>query len=49
LETYQNPNDVHFNPAGYDFLGVQVAESIRTELKSAPAVPAAQKAPAGKN
>lgn len=35
LDVYQNPNDVHFNAAGYDFLGAQVAESIRAELKSA--------------
>jgi lysophospholipase L1-like esterase len=33
LGTYQNPNDVHFNGAGYDFLGEQVARVIERELK----------------
>jgi lysophospholipase L1-like esterase len=28
LATMQNPNDVHFNTAGYDFLGHEVAASI---------------------
>ena len=28
LDKMQNPNDVHFNAAGYDFLGQQVAEAI---------------------
>ncbi|HBN78826.1 MAG TPA: SGNH/GDSL hydrolase family protein [Planctomycetaceae bacterium] len=28
LEKMQNPNDVHFNSAGYEFLGQQVGESI---------------------
>ncbi|MCF7710944.1 MAG: SGNH/GDSL hydrolase family protein [Opitutales bacterium] len=32
LQELQNPNDVHFNAAGYDFLGAQVAASIRTAL-----------------
>lgn len=49
LETYQNPKDVHFNAAGYDFLGAQVAESIRAELKPASAAPAAQKSTPVKN
>lgn len=49
LEAYQNPNDVHFNAAGYDFLGARVAESIRTELKATPAAKAADRAPAGSN
>ncbi len=29
LARLQNPNDVHFNREGYEFLGSQVAESIR--------------------
>ena len=33
LESLQNPNDVHFNGAGYDFLGEQVAASIEAALK----------------
>lgn len=33
LDRLQNPNDVHFNSAGYDFLGKQVAESIEGTLK----------------
>lgn len=33
LAEYQNPNDVHFNGPGYDFLGRQVALSIETALK----------------
>jgi len=32
LAELQNPRDVHFKPAGYDFLGAQVAGSIRTAL-----------------
>ncbi|MCA8989277.1 MAG: SGNH/GDSL hydrolase family protein [Planctomycetaceae bacterium] len=28
LEELQNPNDVHFNAAGYDFLGNRVADAI---------------------
>ncbi|MEY2598987.1 MAG: hypothetical protein RLZZ142_1246 [Verrucomicrobiota bacterium] len=32
LSTLQNPNDVHFNPAGYDFLGAEVAASIEKVL-----------------
>ncbi|MGV3484895.1 MAG: GDSL-type esterase/lipase family protein [Planctomycetaceae bacterium] len=32
LEVLQNPGDVHFSPAGYDFLGAQVATSIKTAL-----------------
>ena len=34
LATLQNPNDVHFNSAGYVFLGEQVARSIAQHLKS---------------
>lgn len=33
LAEMQNPNDVHFNAAGYDFLGQQVAASIEKALK----------------
>ncbi len=33
LAEYQNPNDVHFNGPGYDFLGRQVALSIEAALK----------------
>ena len=33
LATLQNPNDVHFTSAGYDFLGQQVAASIRPLLR----------------
>jgi lysophospholipase L1-like esterase len=33
LETLQNPNDVHFNAAGYEFLGQRVAEVIEAGLK----------------
>lgn len=33
LATLQNPDDVHFNAAGYDFLGEKVASVIATELK----------------
>jgi lysophospholipase L1-like esterase len=33
LAEMQNPNDVHFNAAGYDFLGQQVANSIEAVLK----------------
>ncbi len=33
LATLQNPRDVHFTVAGYDFLGRQVAASIATQLK----------------
>jgi acyl-CoA thioesterase-1 len=29
----QNPNDVHFNAAGYEFLGQQVGKSIEDVLK----------------
>lgn len=32
LATLQNPNDVHFTSAGYDFLGQHVAASIATQL-----------------
>ncbi len=35
LATMQNPGDVHFNGAGYAFLGQRVAESIERELKGA--------------
>lgn len=33
LETLQNPNDVHFNAAGYEFLGQQVGQAIEARLK----------------
>ncbi len=33
LAEYQNPDDVHFNTAGYDFLGSEVAKSIAAALK----------------
>lgn len=33
LGEMQNPNDVHFNAAGYNFLGQQVAEAIIQALK----------------
>ena len=33
LAEMQNPNDVHFNGKGYDFLGQQVAASIRAAMK----------------
>lgn len=33
LATLQNPNDVHFNAKGYDFLGETVSKAIETELK----------------
>lgn len=33
LAKLQNPNDVHFNAAGYDFLGAEVAKSIESALK----------------
>ncbi|MEZ5944313.1 MAG: hypothetical protein R3C18_23225 [Planctomycetaceae bacterium] len=33
LGEMQNPNDVHFNAAGYDFLGQQVADAIMKVLK----------------
>ena len=32
LGTLQNPHDVHFNSAGYDFLGEQVAASLTAAL-----------------
>lgn len=32
LETLQNPNDVHFNNRGYDFLGQTVAQAIAAAL-----------------
>ena len=32
LATLQNPNDVHFNAAGYEFLGRQVAAAIAERL-----------------
>lgn len=31
LAELQNPNDVHFNAAGYDFLGARVAEVVGTK------------------
>jgi lysophospholipase L1-like esterase len=34
LERLQNPNDVHFNAAGYEFLGKRVAESIKEAVSS---------------
>lgn len=33
LAAMQNPNDVHFNAEGYDFLGATVAASIESVLK----------------
>ncbi len=33
LAEMQNPNDVHFNAAGYGFLGRQVAASIEAAGK----------------
>jgi lysophospholipase L1-like esterase len=33
LEEMQNPNDVHFNGAGYEFLGQRVGEAILEALK----------------
>lgn len=33
LATLQNPNDVHFTSAGYDFLGQAVAASIAAKLR----------------
>lgn len=33
LATMQNPNDVHFNAKGYDFLGETVAKAIESALK----------------
>ena len=33
LAKLQNPSDVHFNAAGYDFLGGEVAKSIEAALK----------------
>ena len=33
LAEYQNPNDVHFNGAGYDFLGQTVARAIESAMK----------------
>jgi lysophospholipase L1-like esterase len=33
LGTMQNPNDVHFNGPGYEFLGQQVAAAIESALK----------------
>jgi lysophospholipase L1-like esterase len=32
LDTLQNPNDVHFNATGYEFLGQQVGEAIESVL-----------------
>lgn len=37
LEEMQNPNDVHFNSKGYQFLGQQVARAITQALKNPPA------------
>jgi len=36
LEKMQNPNDVHFNAGGYDFLGKQVAASLEAAIKNPP-------------
>ena len=33
LATMQNPDDVHFNAQGYDFLGETVAKAIEAALK----------------
>jgi lysophospholipase L1-like esterase len=33
LATMQNPNDMHFNDAGYNFLGGKVAESMQQALQ----------------
>jgi hypothetical protein len=33
LDKMQNPNDVHFNVAGYEYLGQQVADAITMPLK----------------
>ncbi len=33
LDEMQNPNDVHFNAAGYEFLGQRVGEAIEEVLK----------------
>jgi hypothetical protein len=40
----QNPNDVHFNAAGYDFLGAQVAASLLAALGKKPAGPGEENA-----
>ena len=44
LDALQNPNDVHFNAAGYDFLGAQVAASLLAELARKPTAPAVRDA-----
>jgi lysophospholipase L1-like esterase len=36
LATMQNPNDVHFNAKGYDFLGETVAKAIQNQLTLKP-------------
>ncbi|MGH8730449.1 MAG: GDSL-type esterase/lipase family protein, partial [Burkholderiales bacterium] len=36
LATTQNPNDVHFNPRGYELLGQQVARAIAAEFPPLP-------------
>ena len=36
LTQMQNPNDVHFNAKGYEFLGGQVAVAIEAALKASP-------------
>ena len=33
LEKMQNPNDVHFNAAGYVFLGQRASKAIEDTLK----------------
>ena len=32
LAKLQNPNDVHFNAEGYEFLGKQVATVLETQI-----------------
>ena len=44
LDALQNPNDVHFNAAGYDFLGAQVTASLLAELARKPTAPAVRDA-----
>ena len=44
LAELQNKNDVHFNGAGYDILGRQVASEILAAIKSKPAGQAATQA-----
>jgi lysophospholipase L1-like esterase len=44
LQELQNPNDVHFNAAGYDFLGAQVAASLLAEFGRKSAAPEGENA-----